>query len=210
MKNLKMKEKLDNIDLYFITDRKLSKKTVLDDVKAAVKAGVKIVQYREKELSTKDMIKEALEIKGVCKDIIFLINDRIDVALGVDADGVHLGLDDVPYDIARNILGDKIIGVTVHNVEEALEAEKMRADYIGVSPIFHTDTKKDAGKPAGLKLIEDVKEAVNIPFVAIGGINLDNINGVVKAGAKSAAVISAIVCKDDVEGECRKFIGKIK
>ncbi|GAG38722.1 unnamed protein product, partial [marine sediment metagenome] len=114
------------------------------------------------------------------------------------------------YGKARKLLKDKIIGVTVHNVEEAIEAEKLKADYIGVSPIFETKTKPDAGPAAGLRLIEEVKKAVKIPFVAIGGINLENINDVVKAGAKSAAVISAIVTKDDVEEECRKFIGVLR
>ena len=203
-----MKPNLDDIDLYFITDSKLTKKSVLDDVRAAIKAGVKIIQYREKEKTTKEMYEEAKEIKRLCDedDVLFIINDRIDICLSVGADGVHTGNEDMPYNEARKLLGDKIIGVTVHNVDEVVEAERLGADYIGVSPIFETKTKLDAGPAAGLKLIEDVKNKVKIPFVAIGGINLENIGDVVKAGAKSAAVISAIVTKDDVESECRKFI----
>ena len=201
----------DNVDLFFITDSKLTKKSVLDDVKAAVKAGVKIVQYREKEKSTKEMIEEAKRIKEICdkNNVIFLINDRVDVCLAVNADGVHLGNDDMPYDAARKLLPDKIIGLTAHNAEEAAKAEKIWADYIGISPIFETKTKLDAGKPAGLQLIKDVKKRVKIPFVAIGGINLKNLNSVLEAGAKSVAVISAIVTKDDVEEECKKFIKMI-
>jgi thiamine-phosphate pyrophosphorylase len=206
-----MKPNLNEIDLYFITDSKLTKKTVLDDVKAAIKGGVKIIQYREKEKSTKDMIKEARQIKEICNDrAIFLIDDRIDIALAVDADGVHLGNDDMPYDEARKLLGNKVIGLTIHNVNEAVQAEQSGADYIGVSPIFETKTKLDAGPAAGLELIRDVKEKVKIPFVAIGGINLENIDDVVKAGSRAAAVISAIVTKEDVEMECRKFIDKLK
>jgi thiamine-phosphate pyrophosphorylase len=205
------KDKLKDIDLYFITDSKLTKKTILDDVKSAISGGVKIVQYREKEKPTKEMVEEALKIKKLCADdVIFLVNDRIDVALAVDADGVHLGQDDMPYETARKLLGDKIIGLTIHNVEEAVDAEKIGADYLGVSPIFATTTKLDAGKPAGIKLIEDVKNAVNIPFTAIGGINLENIGQVAGAGAKSAVAISAIVTKDDVEKEVKKFIEKLK
>ncbi len=206
-----MKPNLSEIDLYFITDSKLTKKTVLDDVRAAIKAGVKIIQYREKEKSTKEMTQEGEQIKELCKDrAIFLINDRIDIALAVDADGVHLGNEDMPYNEARRLLGNKIIGLTIHNVKEAIEAEKLGADYIGVSPIFETKTKLDAGPAAGLRLIEDVKNTVKIPFVAIGGVNLKNIDDVVKAGARVAAVISAIVTKYDVEMECRKFIDKLR
>ena len=206
-----MKPQLEEMGLYFITDSSLTKKTIIDDVKAAIKAGVKIIQYREKKKSTKEMIDEAEKIKELCKDkAIFMINNRIDITLAVNADGVHLGNDDMPYDYARRILGDKIIGLTVHSLKEATYAEKIGADYIGVSPIFETKTKLDAGPAAGLKLIEEVKKGVSIPLVAIGGINLSNIDDVIKAGANSAAVISAIITKDDVESECRKFIGRFK
>jgi len=203
---------LNNIDLYFITDSKLTKKTVLDDVKAAIKAGVKIIQYREKKKPTKLMYKEAKEIKKLCDEnnVLLIINDGIDICRAIDADGVHLGNDDMLYEKARELLKNKIIGLTIHNVEEAIKAEKLGADYIGISPIFETKTKLDAGPAAGLKLIEEVKKAVKIPQVAIGGINLENIDDVVKAGATSAAVISAIVTKDNVESECRKFIEKLK
>lgn len=203
---------LNNIDLYFITDSKLTKKTVLDDVKAAIKAGVKIIQYREKKKPTRLIYKEAKEIKRLCdgNNVLLIINDRIDICQAIDADGVHLGNDDMPYNEARKLLGNKIIGLTIHNIKEAIQAEKLGADYIGISPIFETKTKLDAGPAAGIKLIEEVKKAVKIPQVAIGGINLENINDVVKAGATSAAVISAIVTKDDVESECKKFIEKLK
>ena len=212
MLRIKMKPNLNEIDLYFITNSKLTKKSVLDDVRAAIKAGVKIIQYREKEKTTKEMYEETKEIKKLCDEnnVLFVINDRIDICLGLWADGVHIGNDDMPYKEARRLLGDRIIGLTVHNVDEAIEAEQLGVDYIGVSPIFETKTKLDAGPAAGLKLIEEVKKTVKIPFVAIGGINLENINDVVKAGAESAAVISAIVTKDDVESECRKFIEKLK
>ena len=203
-----MTEKLEDMDLYFITDSKLTRKTILEDVKSAIRAGVKIIQYREKGESTQDMIKEAKEIGELCKKnkVLFIINDRVDIVLAVDADGVHLGNKDMTYSIARKILGTKkIIGLTVHNVREAVEAERIGADYVGVSPIFETKTKLDAGRPAGLKLIKDVKKAIKIPFVAIGGINENNIGSVIEAGARSVAAISAIVTKDNVEKECKKF-----
>ncbi|MFZ3085995.1 MAG: thiamine phosphate synthase [Candidatus Hydromicrobium sp.] len=203
-----MKEKLEDMDLYFITDSRLTRKTILEDVKSAIRAGVKIIQYREKEKSTGDMIKEAKEIGELCKknNVLFIINDRVDIVLAVDADGVHLGNKDMTYSIARKILGSKkIIGLTVHNIREAVEAERLGADYIGVSPIFETKTKLDAGRPAGLKLIKDIKKAIKIPFVAIGGINENNLGSVIEAGARSIAAISAIVTKDNVEKECKKF-----
>jgi len=203
-----MKEKLNDIDLYFITDSRLTGRTVLEDVGSAIRAGVKIIQYREKDLTTREMIDEAVKISQLCRenDVLFIINDRVDIALAVDADGVHLGNEDMPYEAARIILGNtKIIGLTVHDVGEAIEAERIGADYIGISPIFETTTKPDAGTPAGIDLIKYIKKAVKIPFVAIGGINQDNIKSVLEAGARSIAVISAIVTKDDVEKECKKF-----
>ena len=139
-------------------------------------------------------------------NVLFIVNDEIDIALAAGADGVHLGNDDMPYEIARKLLGkDKIIGLTVHNLEEAMQAQEAGADYIGVSPVFETKTKPDAGIPGGLNLIMEIKSNIKIPFVAIGGINENNIKSVLAAGAKSAAVISAIVTKSDVERECRKF-----
>ncbi len=207
-----MKPLLDKIGLYLITDRSLTKKTIISDVISAINAGVKIIQYREKELSTKEMYQEAKTIREITKenDVILIINDRIDIALAVDADGVHVGQDDMPFDIARKILGeDKIIGLTVHNTEEAILGAKLGADYFGVSPIFSTTTKKDAGKPAGIDLIKKVKEIVKTPLVAIGGINYENVDEVLEAGVVNIAVISAIVTKENVEEECKKFIKKI-
>lgn len=204
--------RLEDIDFYFITDSRLTKKGIIKDVKSAIDAGVKIIQYREKDRSTKEMISEAAKIKDICKEkAIFLINDRVDVALSVNADGVHLGSEDMPYNMARILLGhDKIIGLTVHNIEESIYAETIGADYVGASPIFKTTTKLDAGKAAGLKLIKDIKKKIDIPIVAIGGIKMDNIKYVIEAGADSAVAISAVVTKDDVKKECEKFINMIK
>nr|WP_321498934.1 thiamine phosphate synthase [uncultured Methanolobus sp.] len=203
---------LDEIDFYLVTDSGLSKKGTLSDVEKAVAAGCRIIQYREKSISTKDMIIEAAQIKTLCGiKSIFLVNDRVDVALAVDADGVHIGQDDMPIGIARELIGpDKIIGLTVHNVEEALEAQRMGADYVGLSPIFNTSTKKDAGNGIGPESIRAVKDAIKIPIVAIGGINKQNSESVILGGADSLVVISAVVCSDDVERETREFIDLIQ
>jgi thiamine-phosphate pyrophosphorylase len=191
---------------YFITDAYISLAGNVPDVKDAVAAGVTVVQYRDKKKSTKDMKEEALVLRRICKDVIFLINDSVDIALYVEADGVHLGSDDLPYSTARRLLGDKkIIGMTVHNLEEALEAQRLGADYLGVSPIFSTNTKSDAGKPVGAGLIKEIKKQVSLPIIAIGGITLGNASRVMQAGADGLCAISAVITKQDVKAEISKF-----
>lgn len=198
------------IDFYFITDSGLSKKGNLSDVENAVKAGCKIVQYRAKNKEA--MIEEAKKIKKLCENkALFIVNDLVDVALAVDADGVHLGQHDMPIEMARGALGNKkLIGITTHNAEEAIDAEKKGADYISVGPIFNTTTKKDALSARGVEIITKIKEKVNLPIVAIGGINKENLNKVVEAGADSVAAISSVVCADDVYKEVLDFIQIIK
>ncbi len=198
--------KLD-FDFYFITDRGLSKKGIMEDVRAAIKGGVKIVQYREKELPTKKMIEEAMELRKLCKydTVIFLVNDRLDVALASDADGVHIGPDDMDYKTARKILGkDKIIGVSVSSLEEAKNFEKLGADYVSFGSVFETSTKKDAGEPIGLDVMKEAKDSLEIPFMAIGGITPENLKDVLDAGCQRVCMISAVLAKD-VEEEVRKI-----
>lgn len=207
----KKRSLLKEIDFYLVTDSGLSRKGTLSDVKAAVQAGCKIVQYREKDKSTKEMVCEASKIKKICEDkAIFLINDRIDVALAVDADGVHIGQDDMPIKITRKLLGpEKLIGLSASNLEEAIEAEKNGADYVGLGPIFDTSTKKDAGKGIGSAKIKEVGAAIRIPVVAIGGINKENCENVIQNGADSLVAISAVVCSSDVKKETEIFINLI-
>jgi thiamine-phosphate pyrophosphorylase len=193
---------------YFITDSKLSRAGNENDVRTAVSCGVKVVQYRNKNAETRLMYEEAVQLREICRDSgsIFLINDRIDIALAAEADGVHLGQSDLPCLTARKLLGvEKIIGVTVHNLAEALSAENMRADYLGVSPIFQTATKPDAGKPAGISLIEEIRARVDIPLIAIGGINHCNAGEVVRAGADGLCAISCVVARENVKEEITKF-----
>jgi thiamine-phosphate pyrophosphorylase len=202
---------LKEIGFYLVTDSGLSKKGTLSDVKDAVESGCRIVQYREKDKSTKEMVEEASEIKRICNDrAIFLVNDRIDVALAVDADGVHIGQDDMPVETARKLLGeDKIIGLSVNDREEAILAEKLGADYVGLGPIFDTATKKDAGDGIGPLKIREVKDAIKLPVVAIGGINKENCESVIQNGADSLVAISAVVCSDDVKRETKYFIDMV-
>jgi thiamine-phosphate pyrophosphorylase len=191
---------------YFITDRVLSLKGNENDVRAAVACGVKMIQYRNKNASSKEIYEEALKLKSLCINSTFIINDRVDIALSTDADGVHIGQEDLPLSAVRRLLGkDKIIGMTVHSEEDAIYAEKSGASYLGVAPIFSTKTKPDAGKPVGIELIKKIKRAVSIPVVGIGGINLVNAEEVIKAGADGICVISEVVTKPDVAAEIRKY-----
>jgi thiamine-phosphate pyrophosphorylase len=152
------------------------------------------------------MYLEALELRRLSQGATFLINDRLDIALAVEADGVHLGQKDMPYGLARRILGKKkIIGLTVHNLKEAQEAEKVGADYIGVSPVFPTNTKGDAGRAVGIELIAKIKRRVALPLVAIGGINLSNARKVICAGADGLCAISAVLTKKNVRAEIEKY-----
>ena len=191
---------------YFITDISLSKKGNRSDVLEANKARVSIVQYRNKRGTSSALYEEALELKHLCRDCLFVVNDRVDIALAVKADGVHLGQEDMPFSAARELLGTKkIIGLTVHSLEEALEAVRLGADYLGVSPIYSTATKPDAGPPSGLNLLREIKKQVSLPLVAIGGINLSNASDVIIAGADGLCALSAVITKEDVCSEIKKF-----
>ncbi|MEA2081786.1 MAG: thiamine phosphate synthase [Elusimicrobiota bacterium] len=191
---------------YFITDSFLSRAGIISDVSLAVKCGVGFVQYREKTASTKVLFEEATELRKICGSAKLIINDRIDIALAVSADGVHIGQEDMPLARARRLLGkDKIIGVTVHNEPEAREAEKLGADYLGISPVFETGTKKDAGAACGTELIRKIRSFSKLPLTAIGGINFDNVSEVISSGADSICAISAVASSSDPAEAIRRL-----
>jgi len=191
---------------YFITEAALSRAGNLSDVAAALASGVRVVQYRQKQGLTFDLVAEARQLRQLCRHIRFLVNDRVDLALEVGADGVHLGQEDLSFPEARKLLGpDKIIGVTVHNVAEALAAQAAGADYLGVSPIFATATKADAGAATGVLLLAEIRRRVTLPLVAIGGITLANAPEVIEAGADALCAIAAVVTHPDVKSEIDKF-----
>lgn len=192
------------IDLYVITDSSLSKGMPDSEVaRLAYEGGAETVQLRMKNSSSKDMLEQAKIISGIAYEMnrIFIVNDRVDIAIASDADGVHLGQDDMPLEDARILMGDdKIIGISVGDAEEAVIAYEGGADYIAIGPIFGTGSKEDAGEAVGLDAIIRIKDVVqDIPLVAIGGINLGNIKDVIRSGADSAAVISAVVGKEDIK-----------
>lgn len=181
--------------LCFITGRKGCCLTLKEIVTSALRAGVRCIQYREKDKARRDIYREALILKKLTNEFgaAFIVNDYADIALAVNADGVNLGQEDLPLKETRKILGKgKIIGVSTHNIDEAIAAEAGGADYIGFGPIFHTATK-DAGKPKGIAALREIKKLIKIPVVAIGGINIENLRSVIDSGADAAAVSSAII-----------------
>lgn len=193
MNHFSMKEILS---LYLVTDRSLSMGRSLEEiVSEAVAGGVTIVQLREKETPTGEFVELAQRLKEILGPykVPLIINDRVDVALAVDADGVHIGQSDMPYEIARKLLGpDKIIGLSVENMDDLLRANELDVDYVGISPVFSTSTKTDTAPPFG---IDGLKEAVRLsvhPTVGIGGMNRDTVAEVIQTGCDGIAVVSAI------------------
>lgn len=179
----------------------------------AVKGGIRGVQLREKDLSTRELLRLAEELREITDKAgaRLLINGRIDICLAVEADGVHIGKDSIPADIARNILGqERIIGVSTHSLSEAKEAEEQGADFISLGPIYYTKSKAQYGSPLGTDVIKNVKQRIDIPIFAIGGIRIDNIGPQVEAGAYGIAMISAIMSARDISHAAEECINKIK
>ncbi len=207
-----------DLSLYLVTDSDICRgRDLVTLVKSAVEGGVTIVQLREKDACTADFLTLAKSLKAILQEynVPLIINDRLDIALAVDADGVHIGQSDMPYDIARRMLGpDKIIGLSVESMEDVAAANELDVDYIGVSPIFSTPTKTDTKEPFALEGTALAYKNSNHRIVAIGGINASNIKEVMNTGIEGVAVVSAILAADDVEmaacelAKCVKGISK--
>ena len=198
--------------LYVITDRRWGR-SHLEVARAAIEGGATAIQLRDKEATTRELIEAGLALRELTREwgVAFIINDRVDVALAVDADGVHVGQDDMPATLARKLVGpDRVVGVSASTVEEALQAEADGADYISASPVFATPTKPDAAPPTGLEGLRAIVEAVRIPVVAIGGINESNVEEVIRAGAAGVAVISAVVGAPDIAAAARRLRQRIE
>ncbi|MDK2795333.1 MAG: thiamine-phosphate pyrophosphorylase [Archaeoglobaceae archaeon] len=176
--------------VYCITDSKFGKHEEM--AKRALELGVRIIQLREKRMKDRELLFTAKRLRELTEsyNALLLINDRIDIAISCDADGVHLGQEDLPLDIAREIF-DGIIGISVHDVEEAKRAKK--ADYLGAGPVFKTMTKEDAKDPIGIEGLRKIVSATHLPVFAIGGISLDNVKPVLETGVSGVAVVSALV-----------------
>jgi thiamine-phosphate pyrophosphorylase len=177
----------------------------------ALKAGIRWIQFRDKEMNRRGLYEEALELRKLTRqyDAFFIVNDYADIAAAVDADGVHLGQEDLPITEARKVVGkNMIIGVSTHDEKEALFAQEQGADYIGFGPVFYTETK-DAGEPKGTRVLGQISDKIKIPVVAIGGVGLDAIDNVISSGAKAIAVASAIL-DGDIQSNAKGFINKLK
>jgi thiamine-phosphate pyrophosphorylase len=194
-----------NEPICFITGT-LKSSELIDIVSVLLGSGIRWIQYREKNKTKKEMFYESLKLREITRrfNACFIVNDHPDIALAVDADGVHLGQEDLPLLEARKIMGNKIIGISTHNLQEAIEAEKGGADYIGFGPVFHTTTK-DAGQPRGVDMLRKIKSSINIPVIAIGGIKTDNARSVFNAGCDGVAVSSGLL-EGDIRENAKKFI----
>lgn len=202
-----MKPKID-YTLYLITDRKLmSSPTIEESVEQAVRGGCTLVQLREKESSSRDFYKTAMKLRELAArlNVPLIVNDRVDIALAVGADGVHVGQDDLPTEVVRQIIGpDKIIGVSASSLSEALKATEAGADYLGIGAMFTTDTKTDAHLTA-IKELQRIREAVSLPIVVIGGISKETVPFFRGSGIEGLAVVSAIVAQEDVAGAAQEL-----
>lgn len=190
-----------DLSLYLVTDRSLSLGRSLESVVFdAAEGGVTMVQLREKDCSTLEFYQQAMLLKECLRPyhIPLIINDRLDIALACDAEGLHIGQSDIPYDIARKLLGkDKIIGLSVECLQDAVDANELDVDYIGISPVFGTPTKTDTAPALGLEGIREIVKISRHPAVGIGGINQTNAADIIEAGADGISVVSAIMSATD-------------
>lgn len=196
--------------LYVILDPSVCPDRSLRDVLVqSAQAGARIFQYRNKSASMKEAYEEALPLRKRAADlgVVFIVNDRCDLALAVDADGVHLGQGDLPLDLARQVMGpDKLIGLSTHNAEQVKDADRLQSDYIGFGPIFTPSSKWDHDPVVGIEGLRAIRSLTALPIFAIGGITVDNIGEVMRAGANGVAVISAILKAPDIRQAVSGFL----
>ena len=197
---------IEEMQLYCFSPGKfLKNRDSVELVSAQIRGGADVIQLREKEMSKRGRLDFGLKLRELTRQegVLFIVNDDVDLALILDADGVHLGQDDIPIRFARPLMKDKIIGVSTHSLNQAEEAVASGADYIGIGPVFETATKEDREDLVGLNLLPKIKDICPIPYVAIGGIGKDNIVSLAEAGCHRAAVISDIMLTPDIEQRCR-------
>lgn len=202
----------DALKLYLVTDSVILRgRDFYKCIEDAIKGGVTMVQLREKDISGKEFLERAIKLRELTKryGVSFVINDRVDIALLCDADGVHVGQSDIGAKDVRRLVGeDKIVGVSARSVEEAKTAKEDGADYIGIGAMFATSTKLDA-KSVSLETVENIKNNVDIPFVLIGGINLENLDTLKKLDSDGYAIVSSILKAEDIYLETKKWISAI-
>jgi thiamine-phosphate pyrophosphorylase len=198
------------LKLHVLTDHDWSRgRDMVTVVRAALAGGATVIQLRDKTASTRRLVEAGQALRQLTSQYgaLLIVNDRIDVALAVDADGAHVGQDDMPGEIARRLLGaNRILGMSAGTMEEAQASIAAGADYLGVGPIFATRTKADAGAPIGTQLLRDLSVHTEIPLVAIGGVTADNASTVIQAGATGVAVITAVVNAEDIEAATKRIV----
>ncbi|RMG04086.1 MAG: thiamine phosphate synthase [Nitrospirae bacterium] len=197
--------------LYLITDRKVVRGDLLHAVRDALEGGVKAVQLREKDLPVREYVKLAEDMRTLTSEFgaRLFINERVDIALSVGADGVHLGYSGIPPDVGRTLIGkEMMLGVSTHSVPEAIEAEMSGADFITFGPVYETPSKRKYGKPQGLENLRLVAKKVSIPVFGIGGIKKTNIVDVLSTGASGIALISGILAASDIRAEAQEYVRK--
>ena len=195
--------------LHILTDTVLqSRFSHMEITRLAIAGGADTIQYRQKSGSTREMIEIARNMKRLCSEagVTFIVNDRLDVAIAAEADGVHLGQEDFPIPMAREILGEgRIIGGSAATLDEARKCLSEGADYVGFGPVYPTSSKDDAGPVSGIDILKQVVEIIPVPIIAIGGVGAENIPDVMRTGAHGIAVISAVCCQDDPEKATRSL-----
>lgn len=200
-------------DLYLILDPSVSPDRPLSEaLTQSARAGVRIVQYRNKTASMKDAYAAALPLRKLAAElgVLFIVNDRCDLALAVDADGVHLGQGDLPLDLARKVMGpDKLIGISTHNPDQVRAASAGKPDYLGFGPIFKPGSKQDHDPLVGIEGLRAIRSLTSLPIFAIGGITVENVGEVMRAGANGVAVISAILKAPDIKQAVGEFLAQI-
>jgi len=195
--------------LYAIVDYELLTDKIYEFTNQIITAGVKIIQFRAKNIKDEKFVNLAIKLRNLAQNITFIINDRVDIALIAEADGVHLGQNDIPIAFARKLLKDKIIGISTHNLNQAIQASKEEIDYLAIGPIYHTYTKKNAITPVGYEIIPKIKKLISIPVIAIGGINEDNIDEVIKSGADGVAIASGLLKEKDISFTIQRLLKKM-
>ncbi|MBN1153617.1 thiamine phosphate synthase [candidate division KSB1 bacterium] len=212
---MNIKDAIKGWDVYVITDETLANgRSNVDIARAALDGGARVIQLRDKVASSHKLYHDAIAIRRLTRQAgaTFIVNDRLDIALASDADGLHIGRKDLPAQIVRKFLGvEKILGISAASLEEAEDAYRQSADYLGVGPVFEArQTKSDADPPIGLENLKLISNLIHLPIVAIGGINTHNINDVITAGAGSVAIISAIVTAENIADATHQLIRKMK
>ena len=203
---------MKELKLYLVTDSDILRgRDFYNCIEEALKGGVTMLQLREKNASGKEFLEKAIKLRELTKkyNVKFIINDRVDIAMLCDADGVHVGQSDIPANKVRELMGeDKIVGVSARTVEEAIRAKENGADYLGVGAMFNTRTKLDT-KSVSIEKLKEIKERVELPLVAIGGLSLSNIDKLKECNIDGYAVVSAILGAENIKLECEKWSEKI-